>query len=61
MTQPGPQAADVADELTAEMIVCGTHGRSALQSDLLGSVSNALVHHAPRPVLVVPNPPARSR
>ena len=49
----------VAAELTAELIVCGTHGRTAVQSDLLGSVSNELVHHAPRPVLVVPNPAAR--
>jgi nucleotide-binding universal stress UspA family protein len=50
---------DVAAELTAEMIVCGTHGRTAVQSDRLGSISNELVHNAPRPVLVIPNPAAR--
>ena len=49
----------VADELTAELIVCGTHGRTAVEPDLLGSVSNALVHHTTRPVLVVPSPPPR--
>ena len=47
---------DVADEVDASLIVTGTHGTTAVQSDLLGSVSNALVHHARRPVLVVPTP-----
>lgn len=51
---------DVADELTSELIVCGTHGHTAVETDLLGSVSNALVHHATRPVLVVPTPPVSS-
>ena len=44
----------VADELDAELIVAGTHGAAAVQSGLLGSVSNALVHQTHRPVLVVP-------
>jgi nucleotide-binding universal stress UspA family protein len=47
---------DVADEVDATLIVTGTHGSTAVQSGLLGSVSNALVHHAHRPVLVVPSP-----
>jgi nucleotide-binding universal stress UspA family protein len=45
---------DVADELHAELIVVGTRGATAVQSALLGSVSNAIVHHSQRPVLVVP-------
>lgn len=49
---------DVADEVDASVIVTGTHGTTAVQSDLIGSVSNALVHHAHRPVLVVPAPPS---
>lgn len=45
---------DVAAETGAELIVIGTHGRTAVQSALLGSVSNAVVHHSKLPVLVVP-------
>jgi nucleotide-binding universal stress UspA family protein len=45
---------EVADELNAELIVAGTHGTTAVQTGLLGSVSNTLVHKARRPVLVVP-------
>ena len=50
---------NVADEIDAALIVTGTHGATAVQSNLLGSVSNALVHHSRRPVLVVPDPSAR--
>jgi nucleotide-binding universal stress UspA family protein len=47
---------DVADEVDATLIVAGTHGTTTVESCLLGSVSNALVHHAHRPVLLVPTP-----
>lgn|SRR5450432_1813368 len=48
---------DVADELSSELIVCGTHGHTAMETDLLGSVANPLAHHARRPVLIVPSAP----
>jgi hypothetical protein len=44
-----------AADLEAEVIVLGTRGRGGPQSLLLGSVSNAIVHHADRPVLVIPS------
>lgn len=43
-----------ADEEDAEVIVLGSRGRSGLTSILLGSVSYGVVHHAARPVLIVP-------
>lgn len=45
---------DVADEIEAPVIVTGTQGDTVVKDGLLGSVSNALLHHARRPVLVVP-------
>jgi nucleotide-binding universal stress UspA family protein len=45
---------DAADAVDAELIVVGTHGATAVQSNLLGSVSNALAHHSERPLVVVP-------
>jgi nucleotide-binding universal stress UspA family protein len=47
----------VGDELDAGAIVLGTRGRSGIKSLLLGSVSNAVLQHADRPVLVVPSEP----
>jgi nucleotide-binding universal stress UspA family protein len=47
----------VADTLDAQLIVAGARGLSAVQSLLLGSITTPLVHHATRPVLVVPLPP----
>jgi nucleotide-binding universal stress UspA family protein len=50
---------DVADELDADLIVVGARGLSSVESVLLGSVSNAVVHHSRRSVLVVPAAAAR--
>jgi nucleotide-binding universal stress UspA family protein len=49
---------DTAHSHRAAAIVVGSRGRSPLASTVMGSVSRALVHHAPAPVLVV-RPPKR--
>lgn len=43
-----------AEEFEADMIVCGSRGQGAFSRAVLGSTSSSLVHHARRPVLVVP-------
>jgi nucleotide-binding universal stress UspA family protein len=45
--------ARAAAECDADLIVMGTHGRRGLRRALLGSVVEALVRIADRPVLVV--------
>src|SRR5918994_1259468 len=47
---------DIADRNDAAAIVLGSRGLTGLTSMLLGSVSNAIVHHADRPTLVIPKP-----
>ena len=46
---------EVADDVGADAIVVGTRGLGGVKSMLLGSVSQALVHQADRPVLVAPS------
>jgi nucleotide-binding universal stress UspA family protein len=43
-----------ADTTDADVIVCGSRGRGAVARSLLGSTSTGVLHHATRPVLVVP-------
>ena len=44
---------DAADNLGADLIVMGSHGRKGLQKLVLGSVTQKVVSHAARSVLVV--------
>jgi nucleotide-binding universal stress UspA family protein len=48
---------DVADNISARLIVCGQRGRGALRTTLLGSVSHTLASHAVHPVLIVHETP----
>jgi len=45
-----------AEEIKADMIVCGTHGRTGLKHVLFGSVAERVVRKAPCPVLSVRHP-----
>lgn len=45
--------AEAAEEVEADLIVVGTHGRGAVAGALLGSVAKRLLHVAKSPVLVV--------
>jgi nucleotide-binding universal stress UspA family protein len=43
----------VAEELRGDLIVIGTHGRGGMERLLLGSVAEAVTHHANVPVMLV--------
>ena len=47
---------ETADRHDAAAIVMGSRGLTGVRSMLLGSVSNAVVHHADRPTLIVHRP-----
>ena len=44
-----------AEETDAAVVVCGSRGQGAVSRAVLGSTSTSLLHHAGRPVLVVPD------
>jgi nucleotide-binding universal stress UspA family protein len=46
-----------ADTADADLIICGSRGRGTVARSLLGSTSTSVLHHATRPVLVVPAVP----
>ena len=50
---PADQICELAETLGATMIVIGSHGWGAVRRLLFGSVSWAVLHHAPCSVLVV--------
>jgi nucleotide-binding universal stress UspA family protein len=51
----GLQLAELADKTDADLVLVGSRGLGGAQA-VLGSVSDMVVHYAPRPVLVVPHP-----
>ncbi|MEU7909361.1 universal stress protein [Actinoplanes sp. NPDC049118] len=51
----GLQLAELAEKLDPDLIVLGSRGLGGARA-VFGSVSDVVVHYAPRPVLVVPHP-----
>jgi nucleotide-binding universal stress UspA family protein len=47
---------EVADEVDASLIVCGARGLNPVKRAILGSVSEAVLHHSHRPTLISPQP-----
>jgi len=53
----GPTAETIINEskkLEADMIIVGSHGRGAMHRLLVGSISEGVLRHAEKPVLVIP-------
>ena len=57
---PADEIVTHADSVDADLIVVGSHGRGALASAFLGSVSRQVLHDARRPVLVARGVRART-
>ena len=51
--KPGAEVVRAATDWPADVVVLGSHGRGGLTRLLLGSVAEAVMRHAPCPVLVV--------
>jgi nucleotide-binding universal stress UspA family protein len=51
---PAQEICAIADAEDAQLIVLGSHGWGAMRRMVFGSVSTSVLHHAGRPVLVVP-------
>jgi nucleotide-binding universal stress UspA family protein len=52
----GPAGAILDSAKDASLVVVGSRGMGGLKSALMGSVSRQVAHHAPCPVVVVPDP-----
>lgn len=50
---PSAEIIRTAQEINADVIVLGTHGRKGLSHTLMGSVAERVARHAPCPVLIV--------
>lgn len=51
--EPAAQIVEAAKEVEADLVVLGTHGRNALGRLVLGSVSDAVLHHWHGATLVI--------
>lgn len=51
--EPAEEILNYADEIQADIIVAGTHGRTGVKRHLIGSVAERLVRHATCPVTTI--------
>lgn len=51
--QPATSIVEAAEDMDADLIVIGSHGRSGVSRILLGSVAETVIRRAPVPVTVV--------
>ncbi len=54
--QAVPQILATAEELNADVIVMGTHGKGVIEHAFLGSIAEKVLRKANRPVLTIPLP-----
>jgi nucleotide-binding universal stress UspA family protein len=52
---PAEAIVEVAREISADLIVLGTHGRQGLDRLMNGSVAESVLHHAPCAVFIHPH------
>lgn len=52
-TNAADQVVEFAKEIGADLIVLGSHGRTGMKRLLMGSIAEAIVRHAPCPVMIV--------
>ena len=50
---PGHTIIDIVERFGCDMVLMGSHGKGSLRSALLGSVSQAVLHAAKVPVMIV--------
>ena len=51
--KPNEEILKAAEELGADMIIIGSHGRHGIERAIFGSVAERVVKYAPMPVLVI--------
>lgn len=54
--KPAEEILSTAHEWSADLIVIGTHGRGGISRVVMGSTADAVVRHAPCPVMIVRAP-----
>ncbi|UNC92360.1 universal stress protein [Candidatus Contubernalis alkaliaceticus] len=50
---PADQILNLIEKEGADMVVMGSHGLSGIRRFLIGSVSNKVLQHSPKPVMVI--------